>query len=166
MFHAQHCIDTQLIGYQLYLVAAPSAVLPFQVEDISHPISELEKPESHHVRVGQTTRFNNRTLDLRTPVSQSIFRIHSGVTKLFREFLDNEGFIGEAVQSSCSKQHSVDPCHRNTIVETSTFRYRVRRRCVQGGLFPSACLSRSGSDALPLSNFRNTHHLYPESSTG
>jgi len=58
-------------------------------------VAELEKPGSHHVRVGQTTRFNNRTLDLRTPASQSIFRVHSGVTKLFREFLENEGFTGQ-----------------------------------------------------------------------
>lgn len=89
-------IDVKLIKSQLYLVTSPTAVLPFQVEDVSHPIAELEKPDSHHSKVGQTTRFNNRTLDLRNPPNQSIFRIHSGVTKLFREFLDGEGFIGEA----------------------------------------------------------------------
>lgn len=89
-------IDVRLIGSQLYVVSAPVTGLPFQVEDASRPIAELEMPGSQHVKVGQTTIFNNRTLDLRTPAGLSTFRIHSGVTKLFREFLDNEGFIGRA----------------------------------------------------------------------
>ena len=77
-------------------MSSPTVVLPFQVEDASHPVAQLERPGSYHVKVGQATQFNNRTLGLRTPVNQSIFRIHSGVTKLFREFLDNEGFTGQA----------------------------------------------------------------------
>jgi aspartyl-tRNA synthetase len=39
------------------------------------------------VRVNQDTRLDNRVLDLRVPAHLAIFRIQSGVTNLFREFL-------------------------------------------------------------------------------
>ena len=91
----------QLTGFQLYLVSSPSAALPFRVEDVSLPIANLEEPDLHHTKVGQTTRFNNRALDLRTPVNQSIFRIHGAVAKQFRVFLDDGGFTGQTERTSC-----------------------------------------------------------------
>jgi len=50
---------------------------------------------------------------------------------------------------SCVEWHSVDHCHRDSIVETATFRHRIRCRRVQSGLFSSARLSRSGLNSLP-----------------
>ncbi|THG93233.1 hypothetical protein EW026_g7952 [Hermanssonia centrifuga] len=49
-------------------------------------------------RVGDKTRFANRVLDLRSPPSQAIFRIHSAVCLLFRQVLLSKGFL--EIQSS------------------------------------------------------------------
>ena len=77
---------------QLHVITAPTAPLPFQVEDAGRSLAELTRPEAHYPRVGQTTRLTNRVVDLRTPVSHSIFRIRAGITNLFRTFLDSQGF--------------------------------------------------------------------------
>ena len=39
------------------------------------------------------TRLNNRWLDLRVPSNNAIMRIRSGVSLLFREYLDSQGNI-------------------------------------------------------------------------
>lgn len=39
------------------------------------------------IKVNQDTRLDNRVLDLRTPANQAIFRLESGVCKLFRDIL-------------------------------------------------------------------------------
>ena len=39
------------------------------------------------------TRLNNRWLDLRVPANNAIMRIRSGISLLFRQALDKEGFI-------------------------------------------------------------------------
>jgi aspartyl-tRNA synthetase len=36
---------------------------------------------------------NNRVIDLRTATNHAIFKVQAAVTKLFREYLDNLGFI-------------------------------------------------------------------------
>ena len=43
--------------------------------------------------VNLDTRLDNRILDLRTATTQSIYRIEAGVCQLFRETLNNEGFV-------------------------------------------------------------------------
>ncbi|KAH8079405.1 aspartyl-tRNA synthetase, cytoplasmic [Cristinia sonorae] len=78
---------------KIYVVSAPTSSLPFQVDDISKPVS---MDVDHHV--GDKTRFNNRVLDLRSPASQAIFRIHAAVCHLFREALIERKFI--EIQSS------------------------------------------------------------------
>lgn len=42
--------------------------------------------------VGLSTRLDNRVLDLAAPLNKAIFAIHSGVQKLFREFLEKHDF--------------------------------------------------------------------------
>jgi len=80
------------MNLQLHVITAPTASLPFQVEDAGRSLAELTRPDAHYPRVGQTTRLTNRVVDLRTPVSHSIFRIRAGITNLFRTFLDSQGF--------------------------------------------------------------------------
>jgi nondiscriminating aspartyl-tRNA synthetase len=41
----------------------------------------------------QRVRLNNRIVDLRTTSSQSVFRIQSGIGRIFRGYLDERGFI-------------------------------------------------------------------------
>jgi aspartyl-tRNA synthetase len=43
--------------------------------------------------VKQDVRLNNRIIDLRVPTNQSIFKIQSGVCKLYREFMQDNDFI-------------------------------------------------------------------------
>ncbi|KIJ51289.1 hypothetical protein M422DRAFT_158559 [Sphaerobolus stellatus SS14] len=79
---------------KMYVVAEPTVNLPFQVVDVSKPTEFFENNEGDAVpRVGDRTRLDNRVLDLRAPASQAIFRIHSAITKLFRSYLDEQGFI-------------------------------------------------------------------------
>jgi aspartyl-tRNA synthetase len=77
---------------KLHVITAPTSSLPFQVEDAGRSLAELTRPDAHYPRIGQTTRLVNRVVDLRTPVSHSIFRLRAGITNLFRTFLDSQGF--------------------------------------------------------------------------
>ena len=74
------------------MISAPTSSLPFQVEDAGRSLAELTRPDAHYPRIGQTTRLTNRVVDLRTPVSRSVFRIRAGIANLFRTFLDSQGF--------------------------------------------------------------------------
>ncbi|OBT66833.1 hypothetical protein VE03_04052 [Pseudogymnoascus sp. 23342-1-I1] len=64
----------------------------------------------HNKALPQTYRLSNRIVDLRTASSQSIFRIQSGVSNMFRTYLDSQGFIeihtpklqGSATESGAS----------------------------------------------------------------
>ncbi|RPD53983.1 aspartyl-tRNA synthetase, cytoplasmic [Lentinus tigrinus ALCF2SS1-6] len=78
---------------QLHVIASPSVNLPFQVEDVSRPKEYYDRADAQFSRVGERTRLDNRVLDLRSPASQSIFRIHAGVCDFFRTFLTEKGFI-------------------------------------------------------------------------
>ncbi|KAJ3486884.1 hypothetical protein NLI96_g3934 [Meripilus lineatus] len=77
---------------KLFVIAAPTSTLPFQVDNVSKPAGV----EGSHV--SDKTRFNNRVLDLRSPLSQAVFRIRSGVCELFREVMLRQKFV--EIQSS------------------------------------------------------------------
>eukprot|EP01116_Phalansterium_solitarium_P002835 TRINITY_DN1312_c0_g1_i1.p1 TRINITY_DN1312_c0_g1~~TRINITY_DN1312_c0_g1_i1.p1 ORF type:complete len:601 (+),score=228.22 TRINITY_DN1312_c0_g1_i1:75-1805(+) len=62
--------------------------LQAEVDRLIQAKSEAQK----YSKVSRDTRLNNRTIDLRTPANQAIFRVQSGVCQLFREFLSSEGF--------------------------------------------------------------------------
>ncbi|GMH86678.1 hypothetical protein TrST_g13930 [Triparma strigata] len=85
-------------------MVAPSAVLPFQMEDACRPDCDKQSDVGEYtgeevessdglIRVGQETRLNYRWLDLRTPANQSIFRVNSFVGHFFRECLVEKGFV-------------------------------------------------------------------------
>ncbi len=77
-------------------MSASAPQLPLLIEDA---MRSEESGEGHEedggprVRVNQDTRLDNRVLDLRTPANQAIFRLQAGVCKLFRNALDNKGFV-------------------------------------------------------------------------
>lgn len=111
---------------KLYLIAEPSATLPFQVDDASRPLEYYKNQDAHFTRVGERTRLNHRVLDLRTPVSQSIFRIHSAIVNLFREFLRAKGFteihsskFQEGATESGASVFRVDYFRRNAFLAQS-----------------------------------------------
>ncbi|GMH88712.1 hypothetical protein TL16_g11235 [Triparma laevis f. inornata] len=92
------------ISVTSFHMVAPSAVLPFQMEDACRPDCDKQSDVGEYtgeevessdglIRVGQETRLNYRWLDLRTPANQSIFRVNSMVGHLFRDCLVNKGFV-------------------------------------------------------------------------
>lgn len=72
-------------------VESQAARLPFSIEDAQRPISDITD-DSGFVDVKLDTRLNNRIIDLRTTTNHAIFRIQSGVCRLFREYLDGLNF--------------------------------------------------------------------------
>ena len=52
-----------------------------------------EKGEKKDIVVKMKTRLDNRVLDLRVPATQSLFRLQSGVSTLFREFFHSKNFV-------------------------------------------------------------------------
>ncbi|KAF8319957.1 aspartate-tRNA ligase [Clavulina sp. PMI_390] len=89
--------DCEVIVEKIYLVSGVAQRLPFSLEDASRTAEEYEMKDAEgnkvYNNVGLDTRLNNRVLDLRTPVSQSIFTIQAGVTSIFRSFLESKGFV-------------------------------------------------------------------------
>lgn len=69
----------------LHLETARTVPVPFSVYEAE------EATEDHGV--SDRVRLGNRILDLRTPTSQAIFRIQSGVCRYFREYLDDQRFL-------------------------------------------------------------------------
>lgn len=55
--------------------------------------SKEEKGKKKEGVVKQDVRLNNRIIDLRVPTNQAIFKIQAGVCKLYREFMEDRGFI-------------------------------------------------------------------------
>jgi aspartyl-tRNA synthetase len=83
---------------KLHVISAitTTAPLPFYVDDAVRSDAEIEASQSTDrpmPGLPLDLRLDNRVLDLRTVTNQAIFRIEHGVCRLFREYLDNEGFL-------------------------------------------------------------------------
>lgn len=109
--------DVELELSQVFVVSRSDPMLPVQIEDLTRSdaevAAEMEKlalkeakdkdkkkgkgdsvaPTALTIRVDQDTRLNHRVIDLRTVTNQAIYRLESGVTNLFRESLNQRGFI-------------------------------------------------------------------------
>ncbi len=59
-----------------------AALLPFEVIDASRTVAQLKDEDSQFATVTVDTRLDKRYIDLRTPLSQSIFKIQSGVCQV------------------------------------------------------------------------------------
>lgn len=77
--------DIELLVNEIHLVSERVHSVPFSVY-------EAEIATDDH-SISDRVRLANRILDLRTPTSQAVFRLQSGVCNLFRSFLDDKGFI-------------------------------------------------------------------------
>lgn len=69
----------------LHVESARTVQVPFSVY-------EAEQATEEHT-IADRVRLANRILDLRTPTSQAIFRVQSGVCHYFRNYLANNGFL-------------------------------------------------------------------------
>ena len=72
-----------------------SIQIPLEISDLSRSEADIDNaPEDkQYSRVNQDTRLDNRILDLRTPANNSIFRVQSEVSALFRETLRKRDMI-------------------------------------------------------------------------
>ncbi|KAL0565755.1 aspartate--tRNA ligase dps1, partial [Marasmius crinis-equi] len=81
--------DLEIHITHLHLIAEPSVPVPFTVYS-----DELSKnPQDTVHNISDRTRLEHRIIDIRSPVTQSIFRIQSTIASAFRSFLDEQGFI-------------------------------------------------------------------------
>ncbi|KAH8914633.1 aspartyl-tRNA synthetase [Atractiella rhizophila] len=85
--------NREIIVDKFFIEREAPAQLPFVLEDSIRPETDFEKDDSKFVRVTQHTQLENRVFDLRSPTNQAIFRITSGVTWLFQQFLRQNGFV-------------------------------------------------------------------------
>ena len=63
--------------------------LPFTLEDAN----VIDNEETHHNTVKTVTRLDNRYFDLCAPINYCIFKMQSGISHLFREYLTNLDFM-------------------------------------------------------------------------
>lgn len=105
--------DVEMELSQIFVASRSDSRLAVQIEDLTRSdaeiSAEMEKlklkaerskgkgddagKEVLSITVDQDTRLNNRIIDLRTVTNQAIFRLESGVSNLFREFLNKNQFI-------------------------------------------------------------------------
>lgn len=63
--------------------------LPFSLDDAN----EMNIEERDRNYVLQSTKLDNRSFDLRTPMNNCIFKLQSGICQIFRNYLTGLGFI-------------------------------------------------------------------------
>ena len=100
--------DVEVHVNSVFIVSKSLPELPFSVVEASKPGSmlfdegqllaskdnaESEKDVKKQNKVGLNTRLNYRWIDVRTPAHQSILRVQSCVSNLFREFLYKRDFV-------------------------------------------------------------------------
>lgn len=84
---------THTLPRQIHIISAVDGMLPFTLDDASRTRAELQDSEKQYSTVSDTTRLDNRIVDLRTPTNQAIFRIQSAVCQIFRDTLNGLDFI-------------------------------------------------------------------------
>ncbi|CAF1357211.1 unnamed protein product [Adineta steineri] len=85
--------NVELQVKKIYVVSPAEPRLPLLIEDAMRPDEPNTADDAQTARVNQDTRLDNRVIDLRTPANQAIYRVEAGVCKLFRDTLDNKGFV-------------------------------------------------------------------------
>lgn len=78
--------DVEIHIQKIFTVSKSDPTLPLQIEDASRPETDEQ------AKVNQDTRLDNRIIDLRTTTNQAVYKLQSGICKLFREYLDSQGF--------------------------------------------------------------------------
>ncbi|KAF9260979.1 aspartyl-tRNA synthetase [Marasmius fiardii PR-910] len=81
--------DLEVHIESLHLISQPTQPVPFTV--YSDELSKTHHDDAHNL--SDRTRMENRIIDIRSPVTQSIFRVNSAVCGAFRSYLDTQGFI-------------------------------------------------------------------------
>ncbi|KAF7339418.1 Aspartate-trna ligase [Mycena sanguinolenta] len=90
--------DVEVHVSQIHLISGIDGRLPFTLEDASRAdtdevIYDADGKPQQFNRVLLDTRLNSRVVDLRTPTNQAVFKLQSAIGDLFRQFLNNNGFL-------------------------------------------------------------------------
>lgn len=83
--------DYEILISKIKIISSTPEELPILIEDATRSEEVAEKAGLPIVNLD--TRLESRVIDLRTITNQAIFKIQSGVSLLFREFLINRGFL-------------------------------------------------------------------------
>ena len=96
---------SELAVKSFFIIDKAAPILPFQIDDASQICldqaaeikqegdkEEQKEGEQKSSVVMQDVRLNNRIIDLRVPTNHAIFKLQSGVCKLYREFMISRGF--------------------------------------------------------------------------
>ena len=105
--------DVELHIREFHVIVRREESAPFSVYEAQLALANDGGLEGKVVKIPDRTRLSNRILDLRTDLSQSIFRVQSAIGNLFRAALDAQGFIeihtpklqGSATESGASVFH-------------------------------------------------------------
>ena len=84
--------DVELKAAAVQVVSCGTQVLPFQLADAASPVDD-SGASATGIRVGQSTRLDNRWLDMRTPCNNAIWNVQAAVCRLFRGHLTAKGFV-------------------------------------------------------------------------
>ena len=85
--------DMEISIQELHVIARQEGSVPFTPYEAEVSKEKENQEEGNNEKLPDRVRLSNRIVDLRTPTSQAIFRIHSGVCNLFRSCLDSQGFV-------------------------------------------------------------------------
>jgi aspartyl/asparaginyl-tRNA synthetase len=95
--------NAEIKVHSFIVISKSAPMLPFQIDDASQLCTNQategvaggdgEPTETKGTVVNQDVRLNNRVIDLRVPTNQAIFRLQSGVCKLYREFMLKNDFV-------------------------------------------------------------------------
>ena len=94
---------------QIWTINKSAPMLPFSIDEAgrrcenqedeertNEPVLKTEESKEGAAKVaalvGQDVRLNNRIIDLRVPCNQALMRLQGGVSRLFREFLQDKDF--------------------------------------------------------------------------
>src|SRR5579859_1976726 len=81
--------DMELVIEELHVLSPPSNPLPFTVYQAEEESLKRDSEDS----INDRQRLSNRLLELRTPTTQSIFRINAAICNIFRTVLNDQNFI-------------------------------------------------------------------------
>ena len=100
--------EVELLVQEFWVISKSAPTLPFNLADASRLVldqaaegtggGEDKKEENKDGDekqvpvVKQDIRLNNRIIDLRVPTNQAIFKLQSGIGRLYREFMMKNGF--------------------------------------------------------------------------
>jgi prolyl-tRNA editing enzyme YbaK/EbsC (Cys-tRNA(Pro) deacylase) len=95
---SQHDVELKINTFFVVNKSAP--ILPFQIDDASTLCTNQAAEDaaeggddSKGTMVKLDVRLNNRIIDLRVPTNLAIFKLQSGVCKLYRDFMLKNNFV-------------------------------------------------------------------------